>query len=161
MDTLPGIKFSIWMCLHNSIGVGVCLARRGLNDLETCQICQREPETILHGLHDCMVARNTFTQLGINPTDKFFEEDMHQWFSINCKDSTCWVGNHPPWRIIFAFVVWLIWKQRNSMVFNNCPYKANLHKNIFFSASEFQYCALSPKYVGGRQVKRIQWERPQ
>ena len=41
METLPRIKFFIWMSLHDSIGVGVCLARRGLRELETCQICQK------------------------------------------------------------------------------------------------------------------------
>ena len=46
METLLRIKFFIWLCLHDSIGMGVCLARKGLRDLETCQICQREPKTI-------------------------------------------------------------------------------------------------------------------
>ena len=88
----------------------MCLARRGLRDLETYQICQREPETILHGLRDCVVAKNIWAQLGIKANDGFFEEDMLQWFSINCKDSLCRVGSHTPWRIIFAFAIWMIWK---------------------------------------------------
>lgn len=161
LDTLPRIKFFIWMCLHNSIGVGVCLARRGLRKNETCQLCQREPETILHGLRDCMVAKYTWAQLGINSAGNFFEGDIHQWLSKNCKDSTCHVENYPSWRIIFPFAIWLIWKQRNNMVFNNRPYQANLHKDILFSASEFQNCALSPKNAGARKVKRVRWERPQ
>ena len=110
METLPHIKFFIWMCLHDSIGVGVCLARRGLRDLETYQICQREPETILHGLRDCVVAKKIWAQLGIKANDGFFEEDVLQWFSINCKDSLCRARSHTPWRIIFAFAIWMIWK---------------------------------------------------
>lgn len=72
LKTLPRIKFFIWMCLHDSIGVGVCLARRGLRDLETYQICQREPKTILHGLCDYVVAKNIWAQLGIKANDRFF-----------------------------------------------------------------------------------------
>ena len=94
-----------------------------------------------------MVAKNIWAQLGIKANDRFSEEDMLQWFSRNCKDSLCCVGSHTSWRIIFAFAVWMIWKQRNGMVFNSYPYKANLHKDILFCASEFQYCVLNPNQV--------------
>ena len=36
LDTLPKIKTFLWRCVHNSIGVKTCLARRGFGDDEGC-----------------------------------------------------------------------------------------------------------------------------
>ena len=52
-DTLPRIKTFLWMCAHNSIGVKVCLEKKGVVHDNTCPICLRGSETILHALHDC------------------------------------------------------------------------------------------------------------
>ena len=38
IETLPRIKTFIWQCLHNSIRVGECLARRGINVSEICPL---------------------------------------------------------------------------------------------------------------------------
>ncbi|KAK7837011.1 putative ribonuclease h protein [Quercus suber] len=72
INTLPRIKFLMWMCLHNNIGVGDCLARKGLKVNNSCQLCQRELETILHGLRDCPLAKSIWDSLGINPLRNFY-----------------------------------------------------------------------------------------
>ena len=53
LQTLPRIKTFLWLCTHNSIGVKVCLAKRGVVVDELCPICQREPESITHAIRDC------------------------------------------------------------------------------------------------------------
>ena len=52
-DTLLRIKTFLWICAHNSIGVKVCLEKKGVVHDNTCPICLRGSETILHALHDC------------------------------------------------------------------------------------------------------------
>nr|POF06207.1 hypothetical protein CFP56_34447 [Quercus suber] len=42
----------LWRCAHDSIGVKVCLARRGVVDEELCPICQGELESVLYALRD-------------------------------------------------------------------------------------------------------------
>ena len=37
--TLPCIKFFLWKCAHNSIGVKVCLVGRGAGSDNQCAIC--------------------------------------------------------------------------------------------------------------------------
>lgn len=49
----PRIQFFLWKCFHNSIGVNVCLNARGINLDPLCPRCKKEPETIIHMLHDC------------------------------------------------------------------------------------------------------------
>ena len=39
VDTLPQIKSFMRQCLHNSIGVGDCLVKRHLSELDRCPIC--------------------------------------------------------------------------------------------------------------------------
>ena len=50
INTLPRIKTFIWRCVHDSIGVRGCLARRGIGTNVLCLICQEEKESVLHAL---------------------------------------------------------------------------------------------------------------
>lgn len=52
LNTLPRIKTFLWMCAHGSIGVKACLVRREVVEEESCPICQRTLESILHALRD-------------------------------------------------------------------------------------------------------------
>ena len=39
VNTLPRIRNFLWKCAHNSIGVKVCLERRGVSHDTTCPLC--------------------------------------------------------------------------------------------------------------------------
>ena len=39
VNTLPRIRTFLWKCAHNSIGVKVCLERRGVSHNTTCPLC--------------------------------------------------------------------------------------------------------------------------
>ena len=47
---LPRIQSFVWLCLHNSIGVRECLARRGIVTKSACPLCHLGSESILHTL---------------------------------------------------------------------------------------------------------------
>ena len=121
---------------------------------------QREFETILHGLRDCKVAKNTWGRLGINPTSSFYEGNLQYWMEKNCKDNVCPVNNYHPWRIIFPFALWLQWKHRNNVIFRNWPIQSNVHIDTLFSALKFQHCVLNPKHTSSKKVLRVRWEKP-
>ena len=38
-DVLPKVRMFLWLCAHKSIGVKVCLGRRGVVQDEVCPIC--------------------------------------------------------------------------------------------------------------------------
>ena len=141
--------------------MGECLVERCLSELDICPLCQREPETILHRLRDCEVAKNTWSRLGIIPNNKFYEGNLHYWLEKNCKDNACRLNNQPLWRIAFPFAIWLLWKHRSNVVFGECHTQSNVHNDTLFSALEFQHCVLNPKHLGSKMMVRIKWEKPQ
>ncbi|KAK9998309.1 hypothetical protein SO802_017912 [Lithocarpus litseifolius] len=84
VDTLSRIKSFMWQCLHNNIGVGDCLFKRHLSELDRCPNCLREVETIVHRLRDYEMAKTTWTSLGVWPNSNFFEDSLHIWLE------KCW-----------------------------------------------------------------------
>ena len=61
LEMLPKIQTFLWMCQHNNIGVKSCLARRGVVVDESCPICQRELESIIHAW-----VKRVWMQLGVS-----------------------------------------------------------------------------------------------
>ena len=105
--------------------------------------------------------RQIWERLGINATNNFYEGSSILWLEKNCEDNTCRLREHPPWKIIFPFAIWLSWKHRNEAVFRNQLLQPNVHKDALFRALEFQHCGLNPELLGCRKVVRIKWEKPQ
>ena len=160
VDTLPRIKSFIWKCLHNSIGVGDCLAKRHLSELDRCPICLTEVETIIHRLQDCKRVKTTWISLGVQPNSSFFEDSLPIWLEKNCKFNGCRVPNQPPWIILFPFVIWLLWKERNNVVFKGQNFRPGVHNEALFQALEFLHYVMDPKTPGSRRMIQIRWEKP-
>ena len=161
LDTLPKIKTFLWRCVHNSIGVKTCLARRGFGDDEGCPVCLREPETILHALRDCPRVKQIWSQLSVKGNNSdFWRSNLHKWLQNNGKVRCSLIQGKPPWRIMFNFAVWYIWKSRNSFVFNRKSPNPNLFREISNQAAEFMFCVSSPRNPVRRVSKRIRWEKP-
>ena len=161
LDTLPKIKTFLWRCVHNSIGVKTCLARRGFGDDEGCPVCLREPETILHAFRDCPRVKQIWNQLGVKGDNSdFWRSNLHKWLQNNGKVRCSLIQGKPPWRIMFNFAVWCIWKSRNSFVFNRKSPNLNLYREISNQAAEFMFCVSSPRNPVCRVSKRIKWEKP-
>ena len=160
VDFLLRIKSFMWQCLHNRIGVGDCLVKRHLSELDKCPIYLREVETIIHRLRDCEMAKTTWTSLDVRPNNSFFEDSLHIWLEKNCKVDRSKVSNQPPWRILFPFVIWLLWKEMNNVVFKGQNFRPGFHNEVVFQALKFLHCVLNPKISGSRRMIRIRWEKP-
>ena len=160
LKTLPRIKTFIWQCLHQSIVVGVCLVQRCLSETEICPLCNNEGKTILHRLRDCPFVRNIWHRLGISRDSNFYVDDLQLWMENNCKDQSHKVRHHPPWKIIFPFAIWGIWKHWNNVIFRDRAAHLDFHQDIVFGASEFQYCALDPLHMGKKTMLQVRWDKP-
>ena len=75
-DLLPKIKLFLWLCAHNSIGVKVCLGRRGVVQDEVCLVCCNGGETILHALRDYSHLKHVWNQLGVTASN-------HEFWHVN------------------------------------------------------------------------------
>ena len=84
--TTPRIKFFLWQCYHGSIPTKEVLGSRAFNLDNTCELCGRDIETIIHVLCDCFVARNVWRKLGINDANQeFFLYPLAEWLKKNCR----------------------------------------------------------------------------
>ena len=72
LATLPHIKFFLWKCTHNSIGVKDCLVGRGVGSDNQCAICQGSVETILHALRNCPRVQLIWRRLGVQDINHGF-----------------------------------------------------------------------------------------
>lgn len=161
LQSLPKIQFFLWKCSHNSIGVNECLAARGVNVDPSCPLCKKEPESILHALRDCDLVRVVWNELGALGVDRgFFASNLGDWMMTNGKLDIALNKFSPPWKIIFSFAVWNLWKNRNQAVFKRWPQNSNLVQDIINSAVEFFHCAVSTKHFQPRVTIQVRWERP-
>ena len=161
VDTLPRIRTFLWMCAHNSIGVKVCLEKRGVVRDNTCPICQRGSETILHALRDCPHIKQVWNQLGITPLNHaFWRSDLQVWLSSNGRNNCRLLASNPPWRYIFPFAVWNIWKSRNRFVFSRLRRNPKLAGDILNQVWEFVHCGATPRASVQKVLRRICWEKP-
>ena len=77
LQTLPKIQIFIWRCMHNSIGVKECLAKRGIPLDTSCPLCFEQPESISHALRDCRLVKPIWYQLGAHICNaNFFSQDF-------------------------------------------------------------------------------------
>ena len=126
-----------------------CLVGRGVGNDNQCSICKGDAEAILHALRDCPQVQLIWRQLG-----------LQDWLSLNGKLSKSVIDGHPPWKLLFSFAVWHIWKSRYNSVFNGKPQNPRLAAEITNQTMEFMYCYSSSKIPSGSATKLVQWQKP-
>ena len=162
LNTLPRIQMFVWKCMHGSIGVKECLLGRGISLDPTCPLCHLEAESISHALRDCICIKPIWAQLhrqALSPS--FFTQSTREWLLSNCHDMTSYMADLPPWNSIFLFAIWIIWKQRNLLVFKNKGFNPNIVQEIIMQSNEFVHCAGRWKHRRQGVVKSICWEKPE
>nr|XP_023914616.1 uncharacterized protein LOC112026163 [Quercus suber] len=98
LQTLPKIQMFIWKCMHNSVGVKECLARRGISLDTACPVCLEQPESISHALHDCRLVKPVWKQLGSHHCNaNFFSQDFKLWLISNASSKSSHTVKGVPW----------------------------------------------------------------
>ena len=90
----------------------------------------------------------------------FWRSNLQVWLASNRTKSGSLIAANPPWKIVFPFTVWNIWKSRNRLVFNRKNRSPKLAAEIVNQAFEFLHCVASPRVQVGKVVKRMCWVRP-
>ena len=158
-NTLPRIKTFMWQCAHNSLGVKGCLTRRGMGIDDTCPFCQEGVETVLHALRDCSWVRLIWRQLGVLPSNQdFWGLDLQDWLVYNGLWKPNGAVGSLPWKMVFPFALWNIWKSRNGYVFRGKIPNPKLAEEIVNQGMEFLYCVDSPRDLTCSIIKRVRWE---
>lgn len=161
LKTLPRIQTFVWKCMHKSIGVRDCLSARGLSLDTTGHLCQIDAESILHALRDCPLVRNIWQQLGVPPAEpSLLAVNLEDWLYSNCNANSKTNDGQPQWHQVFVFAIWLIWKNRNQVVFKERSQCANVAKEIMTRAVEYTHCACNFTASKRMILKSIRWEKP-
>ena len=135
-----------------------CLVRRGIVEEEDCPICQGEPETILHALWDYCGVKSVWSRLGVRSSNiVFWDSNLQEWLNFNGRQNGSANLAKISWRILFSFTFWLIWKDRNQVVFRRKTRNPKLAAEIVNQATEYIHCFSSPRMPICKRVKRIRW----
>ena len=156
IDLLPKVRLFLWLCAHNSIGVKVCLGRRGVVQDEVCPVCCNGGEAILHALRDFSHLKHVWNQLGVTASNhEFWHVNLVDWLSLNVRKNDKLHGSGTPWKIVFPFVIWIIWKSRNDIVFNRKGQSPKLVLDIVYQAKEYLHCVATPRLQTRRVLRSI------
>ena len=161
LNTLPRIQMFFWKCMHRSIAVKEVLANRGISIDTSCPMCHSESESLTHALRDCSLVKPVWQQLGTHCLNSsFFTQGIRDWLISNSNLKSSQNAAGIPWKILFPYSVWMVWKQRNHSYFSNKRANPNLAKMISKQAMEFLFCVSRPTCKNQLVVKRVSWVKP-
>ena len=131
VDTMPKIAHFLWLCHHNSVPVRGVIAERGVQCDTICPLCRNGTESISHLLKKCPFATEFWRKIGVPASlTSSFTLDWLTWLKKNSLCNAQIQSHGIPWRSLFPFTVWGLWKHRNRVVFENTTLNLSLHKTL-------------------------------
>ncbi|XP_010507236.1 PREDICTED: uncharacterized protein LOC104783832 [Camelina sativa] len=132
------LKIFIWKAASGALPVLERLNSRGMKLDPLCETCGMEGESINHLLFECSFARQVWAVAGFPLPENGFDkisiyQNLHLVFSI-CKNVqlSLQIKRYLPW------ILWLMWKNRNNLVFEGNVYLiTDLVKKIREDAEEW------------------------
>lgn len=107
-------KLLMWNGGHNILPTASFLATRIPNFDPTCPQCDRCPDSLLHMLRDCHVAKSVWGKILHYHQPKnvrnFFNLGWDDWIHFNCDQNDFW-------KVKFSTTFWHLWCSRNKAVF--------------------------------------------
>ncbi|XBI17070.1 hypothetical protein VPH35_059197 [Triticum aestivum] len=117
----PRVKFFHWLANQDRCWTAERLARHGLQHHPRCLLCDQQPETVRHLMLECPLTRQawheTLAWLRIPAPIPSQEPSLTDWWRQANEDT-------PPTlrkalKSVALLVPWMVWKHRNSCVFDN------------------------------------------
>lgn len=137
------------------------IAARGVNSESTCPLCRNGIESISHLLRECPFAVDFWRKIGVPASlVSSFNTNWLEWLKINSLCNHQIQSHGYPWRNLFPFAVWGLWKHRNKLVFENTALNHSLHKSCINQAAEYFFCvgkSVRPQQQGCMQIS---WNKP-
>ena len=161
LDTLPRIQSFFWLCHHRSIPVREMLAIRGIPCDTTCLLRRNTSEFAIHLLRECPFAKQIWRKVGIQTTmEASLYLEMLQWLKTNCLSNHDILSNGVPWKNLFTFTVWNLWKHRNRVIFENSILNPRLHYTCIKQAVDYYHCIGKSIYAKRWSSIQVQWTKP-
>uniref|UniRef100_A0A0A9CVB5 Reverse transcriptase zinc-binding domain-containing protein n=1 Tax=Arundo donax TaxID=35708 RepID=A0A0A9CVB5_ARUDO len=129
-------KMFLWLAIRNICWTADRLEKRGLRHLECCPLCDQENETVQHLLTTCVFARQVwhkiFEPLGLlTLVPRRSEKCFADWWRKSVRKGR--KEQRKGLNTLIILGAWVIWKHRNSCVFNGTSPSLQMVLNEFDS----------------------------
>ena len=152
----------MWFVSRNSIPTRVMLGSRGFNLCLTCEVCENSDESIIHALRDCPGAKRVWIELSISSKNQeFYNLALSEWLKSNCSSTQFYSRPRIPWKMLFPQALWLIWLQRNKVIFCDGSFNLKVVGHCVKKGVEFCAIVLEKPKKPRRVLARVSWTKPQ
>ncbi|XP_061361919.1 uncharacterized protein LOC133305695, partial [Gastrolobium bilobum] len=125
------IKFFLWLLFGNKLLTNAVRVRRNMTNIAVCPRCHSSVEEDNHAFRQCSWVREVWKcWVDVRELEAFLSDDMEDWITKNLDRDR----RNSSWRLKFGVICWFIWKDQNSLVFNE---KGSSLQEIFSQVSIF------------------------
>lgn len=102
------VKMLLWRVAKETLMTNVARYRRGLASDASCPRCHTHPETTLHMVRDCAIAKNAWHGVqGTRYTATFFTSNLSSWLQENLNRGR---EDEEEWAVLFGAVIDTLWR---------------------------------------------------
>ncbi|KAL4355424.1 hypothetical protein GQ457_06G013310 [Hibiscus cannabinus] len=111
------IRCFLWLACRQKLMTNLERCKRKLTNDSFCPLCNREVETIIHTLRDCVYLRQYWRRIVPQALlNAFFSSSVQGWLCQNLYSNILFRANLP-WKLVFSSILWHTWKNRNDAIF--------------------------------------------
>ncbi|GLT61795.1 hypothetical protein SLA2020_344770 [Shorea laevis] len=127
-----------------------------------CKVCNNQVESLDHIFRGCPPTVAVLNRLLLGCLDMDHAMmDFGVWIKIQTSKMTPSSIHQIPWTVIFCFALWMIWKQRNYIIYRGSQVNVQAMSDMVVnSAIEFWASQPSPLGCNIKQPHLISWEPP-
>jgi exonuclease III len=119
----PRVKIFFWYVLHRRLWISERRARHGLQQSDTCSLCDQASETCAHLFAGCVVARQVWhtvlSRLQLTSLVPCHDDDIVEWWLRERQRLDA--AGRKVFDALVLLVSWRLWKARNARVFRSAP----------------------------------------
>ncbi|CAH9053737.1 unnamed protein product [Cuscuta epithymum] len=160
--TSEKVRCFLWLVMKNKLLTNAERGKRHITEDTSCNLCNNEEETVLHILRDCPFAMAVWRKSGLGlPRIGDMSPTSLEWVHSHCKAAGDTSGRTPH-ASRFAYTAWLVWKSRNSWIFEGKkPDVDRIVRKAHLLAEEYTNITILNSIKQQKEAKIVKWIPPE